>query len=135
MAMPVLVLLLGGCSHPAPSVVGTWEAFLGSSKGEKLYFGKPEPTQIEFRNDGTYSVRMMWGSRSLAQTGGNYQVSGDDILLSPSEDLDKDTWLGREECVLSANRRSFEIAMPRSARIPKATFYKLRDYSVSRGEG
>jgi hypothetical protein len=127
--MLVIAFILAGCgARPQPSVVGTWEAYLGSDKGEKLYFGKPEPTEIEFRSDGTYTLHLKWGNRSLAQTGGSYQVHGDEIVLSPWEDLDPNTWPGREACVLNPNGREFTMAMPRSTRVPEVSFYKLRTF-------
>ena len=124
-ATVVLVLLCAGCSHAPKSVVGTWQAYLGSGVAAKRYYGKPAPTQIEFRNDGTYSVHLMWGARSIAQTGGTYRVADDKITLNPWESLPRDTWPGREELVLDPNGRAFTLRMPSGARVPEARFIKV----------
>jgi hypothetical protein len=117
-----------GCGHAAVSVVGTWEAYLGSGAGSKLYFGRPEPTELIFNDDGTYSLHLKWGDRSLAQTSGSYRIENGRIFLSPSEDLDTETWPGKAECILSPNQRSFVMRLPKSALIPEVSFYKLRTF-------
>jgi len=122
----LVVLICAGCSRTSTSVVGRWQAFLGSGTAAKLYYGKPAPTEFDFRSDGTYSVRMMWGARSLAETGGTYEVTGDMIRLTPAEELDRDVWPGREVLRLSPDGRSFVLPMPKSMRVPEARFIRLR---------
>ncbi|HLK16584.1 MAG TPA: hypothetical protein VKT78_17390, partial [Fimbriimonadaceae bacterium] len=107
-------------------VVGTWQAYLGSGKAAKLYYGRPEPTEIEFRDDGTYSLRLMWGARTVAQTGGDYRVEDDRIQLEPWENLDRGVWPGREEARLSPSGRSFVLELSPKARIRRAEFVKSR---------
>jgi len=123
----VALLILGpGCGHAPESVVGTWEAFLGSGSAAKVYYGKPAPTEIEFREDGTYVIHLMWGSRSIAETGGTYEVSDDRITLSPRENLDRETWPPKEVAVMDDNRRAFTLKLPPGFRVPEARFYKER---------
>jgi len=123
-----LVFLCAGCSSEPVSVVGTWQAFLGSGTAAKQYYGKPAPTVIEFRDDGTYTVHLMWGARSIAESGGSYEVSDDKLTLNPRESLDHDTWLGKEEVVLDPNGRAFTLQMPSGSRVREARFYKVRTY-------
>lgn len=128
-AIVALLIFVGGCRHTPPeSVIGTWQAFLGSGTAAKQYYGKPAPTMIEFRADGTYEVHLMWGARSIAQSGGTYQVGDEKITLSPWESLSPDTWPGREELFLEPNGREFTLKMPSGARVREARFYKVRTY-------
>lgn len=121
------VLLLVGCAKAPPSVVGTWQAFLGDGTAAKLYFGRPEPTTIEFRDDGTYFLHLMWGTRSLAQVTGNYRVVGNKVELTPwSDDLDRNVWPGNVAGVLDEDEQSMTIPLPRTARMRQATFRRLR---------
>jgi hypothetical protein len=127
-ALAGMIVLAAGCSKPPVSVVGTWQAYLGSGKAAKLYYGRPEPTEIEFREDGTYVIRLMWGAESVAQTWGTYRVVDDKIELKPWEDLDPGTWPGREEATLSPSHRSFTLGLSPKARVRQAEFIKLRQF-------
>ena len=121
-----MVVVCAGCARAPVSVVGKWQAYLGSGRAAKLYFGKPETTEIEFREDETYAIHLMWGDRSIAQTGGTYWVDGDKVYLSPWEDLDRNTWPGRAQLVLSSNGRSFTLPLPPKSRVREALFIKVR---------
>ena len=114
-----------GCSHPPTSVVGKWQAYLGTGRAAKLYYGRPEPTEIDFRDDNTYSVHLMWGDRSVAQTGGTYSLDGNRLTLNPREDLDPNVWPGKAETALDQAGRSFRLRLSRGSRVPEARFVRL----------
>lgn len=127
-AWPLLVAAISvGCGSPAPrSVVGTWQAFQGTGSAAKLYYGRPAPTEVEFRSDGTYSMHLMWGARSIAQTFGTYEVHGDTIHLMPKEQLDRTIWPGALDAELSPSRRAFTLRMPKGYRVTEARFVQQR---------